>query len=440
MSLSNIQKKKLVSFRGWVKKQKRRQRTPSYPSFSYGLDGRINKIMLCYTYNTVIGYDKKKDEPIVRRKKKKKYLDTVIDNYEDISIKSHYMFVKKEVENYERLNDEESQNMFSWVNDYYEKPIRFGKEVSHRSRLQDLRTLQNYMDWLKMNSPRHLDIYEHLDDGRKVFEDYISHMRTVQSARGMKFSQNSISSMYRRIKSFFNWISDKDQRFPFNMLKLKGISQERNKQKLPPAVSRDDMRTILKWMDENKDDKYNKWFIPILRMLLISGCRISEVIEMRIEDINLKTREWSFFGKTKRRTLLLDSETLWSEIMDSILDKNGKVRTDTEWVFPSSFYRKPHPKTQAGGGLKENLKVHFSKSGVYHRFKQLVSELNLDEKLSPHSCRRGFITILLEEGRSIQEISTLVGHSGYDMVYRYSRQKVSNNRNTINVGKILSEE
>ena len=440
MSLTNIQKKKMSSFRVWIKKEKTRQRTPSYPSFSYALEERQNKLILCYTYNSVVGYDKKKDQPIVRRKKKKKYLDTHINHYEDISIKSHYTFVKKEVEKYERLNDEETHNMPVWVNDYSDSPMRYGKEVSEKSRLEDKRELQNYMVWLKMNYPRHLDIYEHLEDGRQIFEEYITHLRTIKSARGKFYSQNSISGKYRRIKGFFNWVSDKDQRFPFNMLKLKGITQERNKQKLPPAISRDDMRKMLGWMDKQKEDKYDKWFIPILRMLLLTGCRISEVVEMKIKDINLKTREWNFFGKTQRRTLVLDSDTLWTELMESILDKNGKIRTDTKWVFPSSFYRKQNPKTGAGGGLKENLENHFSSSGVYHKFKEIVSELGLDERLSPHACRRGFITFLLEEGRSIQEISTLVGHSGYDMVYRYSRQKVSKSRNTINVGKILSEE
>ncbi len=61
----------MSQFRKWVKTQRRRYRIGSYPSFSYGLEERQNKLVLCYSINEVTGYDKKSDEPIVRRKKKK---------------------------------------------------------------------------------------------------------------------------------------------------------------------------------------------------------------------------------------------------------------------------------------------------------------------------------------------------------------------------------
>ena len=40
-------------------------------------------------------------------------------------------------------------------------------------------------------------------------------------------------------------------------------------------------------MDRYKEDKKWFWFIPMLRTLLVSGCRISEMVNMKINDLTL---------------------------------------------------------------------------------------------------------------------------------------------------------
>ena len=94
MTLSKQQKKKLTEYRKWVKVQRRRYRIGSYPTFSYALEERQNKLVLCYSVNEVVGYDKKNDEPILKRKKKKKYLDVSLNDYESINVRRHYLLMK----------------------------------------------------------------------------------------------------------------------------------------------------------------------------------------------------------------------------------------------------------------------------------------------------------------------------------------------------------
>ncbi len=102
MSLSVNQKKKMSQFRKWVKTQRRRYRIASYPAFSYGLEERQNKLVLCYSINEVVGFNKESDESVVRRKKKKTYLDVKLDDYESINVRRHYRMVQKEVDKYEQ--------------------------------------------------------------------------------------------------------------------------------------------------------------------------------------------------------------------------------------------------------------------------------------------------------------------------------------------------
>ena len=69
MSLTPSQKKKLNTFRSWVNKERRVKRINAYPPFSYSLEERQNKIILCYSVNEMVGYNTEKDEAIYKRKK-----------------------------------------------------------------------------------------------------------------------------------------------------------------------------------------------------------------------------------------------------------------------------------------------------------------------------------------------------------------------------------
>jgi len=232
-------------------------------------------------------------------------------------------------------------------------------------------------------------------------------------------------------------MSEQDGSFPYNMLKLKGYTQERNKDKLPPAISIEDMKILIRWMDENIENKYEKHFIPILRLLLISGCRISEVVGMKIEDIDFKEKIWLFFGKGKWRTIKLDSDTLWKDLDYWVFDKKGKVRTDKKFVFHLEYWRRGG-KDGKGGGVKMNLDKHISVSGVEHKFKRVIKGLGLNPKLTPHSCRRGFITYMLEKTNgNVPLVAQLVGHSSWEMVYRYNRERLPKERTTISLGDVI---
>ena len=73
----------------------------------------------------------------------------------------------------------------------------------------------------------------------------MNHKRNSITKYNRPPSKNTLNNTYRRIKGFFNWLSEKDGSFPYNMLKLKGYAQERNKDKLPPATSIEDMKKLI---------------------------------------------------------------------------------------------------------------------------------------------------------------------------------------------------
>jgi len=437
MKLSKQQKKKLTDFRSWVKKERRRHRIASYPKFSFGVDNRTLKIKYRFNINEVVGYDTIKDEPILKRKKVDKYTSIPLNEYELINVRHIFQDVKKRVAKSDKKVSGDSNNLQYWMNDYYTTEIRNGRKLTEVSLRSDKQALLPYAEYIQKYHPKYLDIYQHINGGKKVLDDYLNHKRNSITKYNRPPSKNTLNGMYRRIKGFFNWMSEKDGSFPHNMLKLKGYAQERNKDKLPPATSIEDMKKLIKWMDENVENKYEKHFIPILRLLLISGCRISEAVSMKIDDIDFKQREWSFFGKNKWRTIKLDSNTLWNDLDYWVFDKKGKVRKDKKFVFHLEYWRKGN-KEGKGGGIKLNLDKHITASGITHKFKRVIKGLGLNPKLTPHSCRRGFITYMLEKTNgNVPMVAQLVGHSTWEMVNRYNRARLPKERTTINLGEVI---
>lgn len=440
MGLTTSEKKKLSELRKWVKKERRRYRLPTHPRFSFMVDYKTKNITYRYSVHNVIGYDIEKDEPITKLKKKNGYTTIPIKEYQLLNIRSIYNSVKKEIERAGKSAQKESVNLPYWIEEYCSTEIRNGKIIEQRTLNTDRVVLEQYAEWLRNNHPKHLDIYTHLKDGRKILEKYLIELSNTKTRFGKPFAKNTISGIYRRIKGFFNWLSEKDETFPYNMLRMKGWGQERNKDKLPPAVSVDDMKKLIGWLDENIENKYERHFTPILRMLLITGCRIGEIVTMKIEDVDVKNKLWKFYSKGSWRTIKLDSKTLWNDLSYWLLDENGKKRTDKQYVFHSEYWRRRN-KNGKGGGIKMNLNSHISISGVEHKFKKVITELGLDTKLTPHSCRRGFISYMLEkENGNVPLVAQLVGHKSWEMVYRYNRERLPKQRTTIDLGEVLKEE
>ena len=115
------------------------------------------------------------------------------------------------------------------------------------------------------------------------------------------------------------------------------------------------------------------------------------------------------------------------------------TRIKKKYVFHLEYWRKTD-KNGKGGGIKRDLSKHFSASGIQHKFKKVIKELGLNDRLSPHSCRRWFITYMLEKyNGNVPLVAQMVGHSSWEMVYRYNRERLPKQRTTIDINEIIGE-
>lgn len=143
----------------------------------------------------------------------------------------------------------------------------------------------------------------------------------------------------------------------------------------------------------------------MLEVLYASGLRVSELVNLKLNEVNLRAGVIRIVGKgSKERLVPLGEEAIrWircflEEARDELLKKN----LNQDVVFPSN----------RGSGMTRQafwyrVKVHSRKAGI-------------QKKLSPHTLRHAFATHLLNHGADLRVVQLLLGHSDLSTTQIYT--------------------
>lgn len=130
----------------------------------------------------------------------------------------------------------------------------------------------------------------------------------------------------------------------------------------------------------------------ILRVLLHTGLRISDVLQLRPEQ--LKPNFWVTEQKTGKRRQIGLPEPLLSDLLDS----SGKF-----WVFPGVDPRK-----------------HRSRQAVWKDIKRAAVALRLTANAAPHSARKVYAVELLRKYGDIDRVRRALNHGGIEVTLIYA--------------------
>jgi len=446
--------KKLQILRNWVSneiKRINRSRSPSkignFPKFSYKIDIRTRKIILCYTIPK-IDISKKKGYKKVHQYYYHKNI--TLDNYKKrLNVLEDYEYVVEQNNNSISNLFVDDKTLKYWIERYCSPiPRRGVDDVPNEKTLNYYRLyLTDYYNWLEENKPNFLSLWAHnSQEGVNLYIKYLIY-KTENSIRKNGWSNTTINNSYRTIRAFFNWIADKNPQFKRGLYSnLRGIPKSNP---LKTSFTPNEIKKVLEFMEVYKDDLRWYWFIPMLRVMLVSGCRISELVNMKINDLRFddkrKRFRWEFTGKgRKKRNIFIDDKQCFKEIKSLITDKNNNIRTDKEYVFHRQYYKSPNPNDGSkGGGYIERKDLPYSVSGIQHKFRKMTEFLKISTSLTPHSCRRFFIMEKLRETNGdLNLVRLLVGHSSLKMILHYhdtiqEYNTLIGRRNTLDLGKVI---
>ncbi len=143
----------------------------------------------------------------------------------------------------------------------------------------------------------------------------------------------------------------------------------------------------------------------MLEVLYACGLRVTELVSLRLTDMNLQQGVLRVMGKgSKERLVPLGEEAIsWlqrfiQESRDELLKKN----LSEDVVFPS------------------NQGKMMTRQTFWHRIKIHAQDAGIKKKLSPHTLRHAFATHLVNHGADLRVVQLLLGHSDLSTTQIYT--------------------
>lgn len=201
-----------------------------------------------------------------------------------------------------------------------------------------------------------------------------------QQERGV--SNASLNSVRIQISSFFHWLAAEGYIPKDPALTVKPIKYEQKQRESLTQLELEFIRKACKDIREK----------AIVEFFYSTGCRVSEMADIKIADINFRTDEVTLYGKGKKyRTSYLNAKAhvALNEYLDSRKD-------DSPYLFVS--IRKPHKKLQ-----KEAIE------SIIRSIRDRTPELH--KALTPHIFRHTTATQAVSNGMPVDEVQKLLGHT-----------------------------
>ncbi len=166
------------------------------------------------------------------------------------------------------------------------------------------------------------------------------------------------------------------------------------------------LKSLLDAPDTSKKDGIRDR--AILETLFSTGLRVSELVSLNRDTINLNRREFGIVGKGGRQRVVFisDSAAGW-------LEKYLSVRKDT---FQPLFIRFQGRVDSANSGEAMRL----TPRSVERIVEKYVKVLGLPIKATPHTLRHSFATDLLINGADIRPVQEMLGHSNISTTQIYT--------------------
>ena len=220
--------------------------------------------------------------------------------------------------------------------------------------------------------------------------------------KGVISKTNSITS----INNFYIYLV-KDKRININP--CENIDRPKMKKRLPDVLTVNEVDKLLDIPLHTKEDYRDK---AILEVLYATGIRISELTNLKMQDVDFTNKVVRVFGKgSKERIVPINKYALkylgmYLDIRGSFL--KGKL---TDYIFLNS---KGEAISRESFGLELN---------------KIVKKQGLNKKVTPHMLRHSFATHMLNQGADLRSIQELLGHSDISTTTIYthvSNEKVKN--------------
>ena len=215
----------------------------------------------------------------------------------------------------------------------------------------------------------------------------------IRSLRAKKLAPTSIIRKVASLRGFFKWASSSGI---INKNPASTLEQPKTPQRLPKVIS-------IKEIEEMIHNNLTPLEHVIMELLYSCGLRVSELVNLKITDIDLSSKYVRCFGKGSKERLIPMGEKAKNVIKEylpqrDLLVKKYNLNTRRLLILETGRF--------------------ITRQDIYtfiHNQGKLIHK-----NISPHTLRHSFATHLLENGADLRVVQELLGHSDVSTTQLYT--------------------
>lgn len=262
------------------------------------------------------------------------------------------------------------------------------------------RDLTKYANYLDENKITHID-----------FVDRQTIQQCLGSLHDEGASSKSLARFVSTVRSFHQFaLREKYAAKDPTVL----IETPKYDKKLPDVLEINEVIALLETPDLSKNNGYRDR--AMLELLYATGMRVSELIHIELDDVNLIMGFVKVFGKGNKERIVPLGEAVIEYLTHYIENIRPQLlkRTVTPVLF-LNMHGKP-----------------LSRQAIWKMIKQNGIKANINKTLTPHTLRHSFATHLLENGADLRAVQEMLGHSDISTTQLYTHVSKSQIRKMYN--------
>ena len=255
--------------------------------------------------------------------------------------------------------------------------------------LDYLQNIKKYSDNTIINYEIDIDRYESFlkKNNKKInnikYKDVLDFISYIKD----KHKSTSINRCLSSLRSYYNYLL-KENIVDTNPFKL--VNSMKKEKKLPEYFKYNEYVELVNSIDINSNLGIRNRCI--FEVLLCTGCRCSELVNIKLCDVDLDNREIKVLGKGNKERIVylgsyaIDSLNMYLSVRDELSKKDNK------YLFVNHLGNK------------------LTTRGIRDIIDKILLKSSLNLKITPHTFRHSFATMLLNEGCDLKSVQELLGH------------------------------
>ena len=211
------------------------------------------------------------------------------------------------------------------------------------------------------------------------------------------YSSSTKKRMHSSIKNFLKYINENED---YESIDISDIKLKSSK-KLPEVLSINDIENMINFYHhETYLDSRNRTVIDVLYS---TGCRVSELCDINISDIDLDEKYLKLKGKGSKQRIVPIGSMLYKNLMQYLNVRETFLQNRGEPLFLSKSKNK------------------LDRTAVFRIIKKTAKNISLQTDVHPHTLRHSAATHMLEGGCDLRTVQEFLGHSSVSTTQIYTK-------------------